>query len=199
MVASPRRDMLLARVLIRPEASAIRARFGYDICRKSANADWPRQTGWKNMNGRVKLASYVSGFSSLAAARAARAAAGDRRAAGSLQHEAGRRQRPAGAQRLSADHPSSGRPLDRLYRPSRRHRRYSGAGQSADRQGRAERHLDRRRHRSRAAEISAPHSRAGRKIRGRRRADGARLRRQGAAQGRSQCGLHAAHLRRRGA
>ena len=29
-----------------------------------------------------------------------------------------------------------------------------------DRQGRAERHLDRRRHRSRAAEISAPHSRA---------------------------------------
>ena len=63
----------------------------------------------------------------------------------------------------------------------------------------SQRHLDRRRHRSEAAEISAPHSRPGRKVRGRRRADGARLRRQGAAQGRSQRGLYAAHVRRPGA
>ena len=48
-------------------------------------------------------------------------------------------------------------------------------------------------------EISASHSRAGGKIRGRRRADGARLRRQDTAQGRSQRGLHAARLRQRGA
>ena len=49
------------------------------------------------------------------------------------------------------------------------------------------------------SEISASHSRAGGKIRGRRRADGAHLRRQDIAQGRSQRGLHAAHLRQRGA
>ena len=156
-------------------------------------------SGVESMSGRVKLAACFSIFSCRGLWRRPCAATGDRRAAGSLQHEAGRHQRPAGAQRLSADHPSPGRPLDRLYRPSRRHRRHSGAGQSADRQGRAERHLDRRRHRSRQAEISAPHSGRGRKIRSRRRADGADLRRQGLAQGRSQRGLHAAHLRRRGA
>ena len=109
-------------------------------------------SGVESMRGRVKLAQFACRLSLLACfRRRLRAAAGDRRAAGSLQHEAGWNQRSAGAQRLSADHPSSGRPLDRLYRPSRRHRRHSGAGQSADRQGRAERHLDRRRHRSRAA------------------------------------------------
>src|SRR6516165_4624123 len=52
----------------------------------------------------------------------------DRSTARGLQHEACWLQRLAGAQRLSADHPSSGRSLDRLYRPSRRHRRDSKPG-----------------------------------------------------------------------
>ena len=50
--------------------------------------------------------------------------------------------------------------------------------QSADRPSRVQRHLDRRRDRSGAAEIPRPHSRAARQLRGGRRADGARLRRQ---------------------
>ena len=97
-----------------------------------------------------------------------------------------RLQRPAGAQRLSADHPPAGRPLDRLHRPSRRHRRRAQAGQSADRQGRRQRHLDRRRHRSREPEISRAHSRARRA----NEAGGAQMVRvcdgKDAAQGRSQ-------------
>ena len=65
-------------------------------------------------------------------------------------------------QRLPADHPASGQPLHRLYRASRRHPGYSQADQSADRPGRIQRHLDRRRHRSGAPEISRAHPRHGR-------------------------------------
>ena len=144
--------------------SAIPARLAMMSLPKSANADWLRQPGWKNMSGHVKLANISASLSSLAA----RAPMPQQQVIGAPPEASNMKlvgsQRPAGAQRLSADHPSSGRPLDRLYRSSRRHRRHSGAGQSADRQGRAERHLDRRRHRSRASEISAPHSRAGGKI-----------------------------------
>jgi len=54
-----------------------------------------------------------------------------------------------GAQRLSADDPSSGRPLDRLYRHHGGTDDIPAPVQSADRKGRAERHLDRGCHRSR--------------------------------------------------
>ena len=47
-----------------------------------------------------------------------------------------------------------------------------------DRQGRAQRHVDRRRHRSRQSEISAPPAGRAGHLRGRRRADGAGVRRQ---------------------
>ena len=182
MVASPKeRDT-------RPMQSTKRVQSGraslWYCRRKPANADWLQQPGWKNMTGHVKLATYLWDILCIACITGAHA---QQQVVGAPPEASNMKlvgsQRSAGAQRLPADDPSSGRPLDRLYRPSRRHRRYSGAGQSADRQGRAERHLDRRCHRSRAAEISAPHSRAGRKIRGRRRADGAHLRRQGAAEG----------------
>ena len=72
------------------------------------------------------------------------------------------------------------------------------AGQSDDRAGGEQRHLDHRRHRSEEAEISRPYS--GRRRAGRvgRRADGAHVRRQDAAEGRSQCGLYAARVRQQG-
>ena len=167
--------------------------------RPSANEDWFRQPGWKNHDQAFQAGSVSLHVFRCRHRQCRRAEPDDRRATRSIQHEAGRNQRPAGAQRLPADHPSSGRSLDRLYRPSRRHRRHSGSAQPADRQGRAQRHLHRRCHRSRAAEISAAYPGAGRQIRGRRRADGPHLRRQGAAQGRPQCGLHAAQFWRRGA
>ena len=94
-------------------------------------------------------------------------------------------ERSAGAQRLSADHPSAGRaatsPISAITaaRPTCRSR------STAHRTARIQRHLDRRRDRSGAAEISRAHSGPGRQLRGRRRADGARLRRQDAAEGRS--------------
>ena len=108
-----------------------------------------------------------------------RARAEDRRAARSQEHAARRLQRPAGPQRLSADDLTSGRPLHRLYRPPRRHARRAQADQHADRPGRVQRHLDPRRHRSGASEISRSTfpAQPG-QLRRRRRADDARLRRQ---------------------
>ena len=153
---------------------------------RSASADWLRTVGWNSMRRCVQTRVCCARSFVRVLRRRSCAAAGDRRAARSLQHEAGRHQRPAGAQRLPADHPSSGRPLDRLYRPSRRHRRYSRR-RSIRMTGKAEPNgtsivdvTD-----PAQPEISAPHSRPGRQIRSRRRADGAHLRRQGAAQGRS--------------
>ena len=77
----------------------------------------------------------------------------------------------------SADNP---KPIERAHRP-----------------GRAQRHVGRRRHRSEESEIYRPHSRRGRRRRGGRGADDARVRRHAARQGRSQQGLSAARLRPR--
>ena len=94
-------------------------------------------------------------------------------------------QRLAGAQRLPADHPQAGRPLHRLYRPSRRDAGGAQAGQPAQRPGGVQRHVGRRRDRPEAAEIPRAHSGDGGPGRAGRRPDGARLRRQEPAQGRS--------------
>ena len=66
-------------------------------------------------------------------------------------------------------------------------------------QSRIQRHLDRRRHRSKTAQIPRAHSRHGGVGRAGRRADGALMRRQHPAERRSQHGLFVAHLRRTGA
>ena len=116
---------------------------------------------------------------------------------GKEQHGSRGLQRPAGPQRLSAHHPQAGRALDRLRRPPRRL-----AAQSADRTEGGQRHVDRRRHRSEAAEIPRAHSRRTGEARRRRirwRADGPRVRRQRAAARRQEQGLPAAQLRRLGA
>ena len=63
--------------------------------------------------------------------------------------------RSAGAQRLSADHPPAGRPLDRLHRPSRRHRG-AEAPQPADRPAGIQRHVDPRCHRPEAPRSTSP-------------------------------------------
>ena len=128
----------------------------------------------------------------------AAAGAQDRRSARGAEHAARRSQRSAGAHRLPADHLQAGRALHRLCRSPRRQQGEPGAAQRAHRPGRAQRHVDPRRDRSQAAEISRAHSGRGRRRRGRRVADDARVRRQDARQGRSQPGLSAAHLRPRG-
>ena len=108
------------------EAWCNRATLGYDVATKiSQHRLASTAPGGKHERSRQTRHDILRHFHRVLRRRF-RAATGDRRAAGSLQHAAGRQQRPAGAQRLSADHPSPGRPLDRLYRPSRRHRRGSG-------------------------------------------------------------------------
>ena len=93
-------------------------------------------------------------------------------------------QRPAGAQRLPADHPSAGRPLDRLYRPPRRHpgvpkplnpltgqAEFNGTSLVDVTDPRSPKYL-------------VPYPRRARQLRAGRRADGAGLRRQEPAEGR---------------
>ena len=140
-----------------------------------------RMRGHREKTNRATVSSWPSqSRSSLAlVAPGRRSGTGGRRSAGSQEHAPRRLQRPAGAQRLPADHPSAGRPLHRLHRPPRRHADDPEADQSADRPGRVQRHLDRRRHRSGAIRNTCstfPGQRGN--YRGRRRADGARLRRQ---------------------
>ena len=114
---------------------------------------------------------------------------------GSEEHGTRRLQRPAGTQRLSAGDTEPERPLDRLCRTSRRHGGHTQAGECAHRPARIQRHVDHRRHRPEAAEIPLSHPGRGRPRRRRRRADGARVPRQGSAQGRSEQVLHAARVR----
>src|SRR5260221_4130924 len=111
-----------------------------------------------------------------------------------LEHDAARPRRPAGTQRLPAGDPREPRPLDRLCRPPRR----LGA-ESSHRHGREQRHFDRRCHRSAQAALPRAHSRREGPGGKRRRADGARVQRLGAAQGRQEQGLHAAQLPQPGA
>src|SRR6267154_3532673 len=107
------------------------------------------------------------------------------------RHGAGGISRPPGPQRLPAARPSARRSLDRVRRASRR-----PLAKSSQRRGGAKRHFHPRCERSQEPALHRPYSRRGGKGRGGRRADGARVQRLGAPQGRQGQGLSAAQLRR---
>ena len=92
-------------------------------------------------------------------------------------------------------HPQPRRPLDRLHRPSRRHQGGAQARQSADRSAEFNGTSILDVTDPRASQISGPPSRRRGPGGTGRGADGARVRRQDAAEGRSRRRLHAAHVR----